>query len=62
MSYRDQIISDNLGFCLRNRKILSDWEMGFVDSLNEWEDEVTQKQFNKLQDVVQRISRDYWAV
>ena len=56
-NYRDKIIADNIAFCLRNKRFLSDWENGFIGSVDSQAYPLTPKQFNTLQDVTEKLSR-----
>lgn len=58
MNYREKIISDNIAFCLRYKHFLNDWERRFVESVNSQDYELTQKQFNRLQEIVQKLARE----
>lgn len=56
MNYREKIISNNIAFCRANWKQLGEWEQKFVDSVDGQSYSLTQKQFNKLQDVAQNLA------
>lgn len=54
-SYRDKLISDNIAVCIRYRRKLCDWENSFIDSVDSQSYPLTLKQFNKLQDIAERL-------
>jgi hypothetical protein len=56
MNYREKIISDNIAFCLRYKHLLNHWEAQFVESVDSQEYDLTQKQFNRLQEIVQKLT------
>ena len=61
MNYRMKIISDNLNFCERFDYVLNDWETQFIKSIRDRVDyggELSQKQFNRLQAVAQRVAKE----
>ena len=58
MDYRDKIISENIAFCLRFKHFLNEWETQFVSSVDRQEYPLTQKQFNRLQEVVTRLTKE----
>lgn len=58
MNYRDKIISDNIAFCLRYKHFMNEWETSFVESVNSQKYDLTQKQFNRLQEVVARLTKE----
>lgn len=57
MDDRVKIVEQNIGKCLEHREHLSEWEIGFVTSLNDYENKsgITNRQFNKLHDIVRKI-------
>jgi hypothetical protein len=61
MDDRVRITDENINLCIENREHMSDWENGFITSLHDrWIpgfSEITQKQFNKLHDIVQEIKK-----
>ena len=56
MDYRDKIITQDIAFCLRFKHLLNEWETGFIGSVDSQTYPVTQNQFNRLQEVTQRIA------
>lgn len=59
MNYRHKIIKDNLDFLERCESWLNEWETSFCKSIREQHiagRELSQKQFNTLQDVVKRVA------
>jgi hypothetical protein len=56
MNYREKIMSDNIAFCLRYKHLLNPWEAQFVESVDSQEYDLTQKQFNRLQEIVQKLT------
>ena len=56
-NYRDKIIGQNIAFCLRFKHFMDEWEEKFINSVDSQEYPLTQKQFNKLQDVTERVTK-----
>ena len=60
MNARENIIAQNLDFLERFKSYRNDWEDGFYRSIKAQVDagrSLSQNQFNKLQDVVLRITK-----
>ena len=57
MNYRNEIISRNISYLLRRMEFLTDWERGFIESVDSQKKDLTQKQFNRLQEITENVKR-----
>ena len=58
MNAREKIISENIAFCLNYRHFLNDWETQFVESVARQDYDLTQRQFNRLQEIAQKLAKE----
>jgi len=57
MDYREKLIRNNIVLCLKHKNLLSDWERSFVESVDGQEYDLTQNQFNRLNEVAESVNR-----
>ena len=58
MNLCDKIISNNISTCLRYKHFLTEWEISFVESVNGQEYPLSQKQFNRLNEIREKVDRE----
>lgn len=57
MNYRDEIISRNISYILRRKHLLNDWELQFLHSVDDQKNDLSNKQFNRLQEITEKVKR-----
>ena len=58
MNYREKIIKESLDFCIRFKHFLNDWEKSFIESIENQSYELTEKQFNRLKEITEKLSKE----
>jgi hypothetical protein len=56
-NFREKFISDNISFCLQHKEKLSEWEQGFINSVNAQTWELSSKQYNTLHSISEKLGR-----